>query len=94
METKDILLIFNSCNSLKYWLHYVLSYLKENDIIFNCTYYSNQIIVKNRIIKFMIYDKDRIELYKKGRRNILEYHDVEYLFEKRFDDMMKEILNG
>lgn len=93
METKDILLIFNSYNALKHWLHYILSYLKENDMFFNCAYYGNQIIVKNRVIKFMIDNKKEIEEYEIGRRNISEYYNAEGLFEKRFDDMMEEILN-
>lgn len=91
-DTKNIILIFPTYNSLRYWFNYIRNYSLDNEIEIKVYNITKMMYYKNAVIYFVI-KEENIYPFLLGRRNIKLYSNAENDFELNFEYKLKEILS-
>jgi len=96
IEPEVKFLIFNTYNSLQYWYNYIKHFFKENKIYANIFDKDRTIVVFNgSILKFIVNNSNSfMQKELRGWHKSQLYYDAEFLLEKDFYKMLKEIING
>lgn len=89
-ETKHIVLVFETLNSLSYWFSYMTNYLRKNEVLLNVFRSTRSMMFKNQVVKFVV-KNESIARYVKGRRNLSIIGGIEYDFEKDFEGTFNKI---
>lgn len=91
-DTKNIILIFPTYNSLRYWFNYIKKYSADNKIEIK-TYTVTKMMCYKNIAIFFVTKNENIYTFLLGRRNIKLYSNAENDFELNFEYKLKEILS-